>query len=362
MPESSIVVRPEPEDSAFYLPSSRLDTAGLAHAVALFKRAAEAVPLYPPPQPLVIADYGASTGYNSLLPIAAAVDALRQRTRAEHAVMVAHTDLPENDFCALFRTLDGDPDSYLSRDPACFSSAIGRSFYDQILPSNTVTLGWTSWAVMWLRQVPAELPDHVLVAFSADSAAATAYTRQAAQDWQNFLAFRARELRPGGRLVVLTAAVGSDGKFGFQPLVNAVMTALHEQVGHGSISAEELRRMVIPIVARSEKDLRAPFAPNDRFEGLQVEHLEIFDAGDRFFAQYRRDQDAAAFGAQWAGFARASLFGVLLLGLDGGPTDPRAGQLCDSLEKSVAATLAEKPEPVRIPMAGVVLLKRQSGP
>ncbi len=45
MRESSIVVRPEPMESATYTQSSRLQAAGLLPAVALFERAAEQVPL-----------------------------------------------------------------------------------------------------------------------------------------------------------------------------------------------------------------------------------------------------------------------------------------------------------------------------
>lgn len=359
MPESSIIVRPEPEDSSSYLPSSRLTAAGLANGIALFERAAATVPLYPPPQPIVIADYGAATGHNSLRPVRAAIAAIRARTRTEHAILVVHTDVPDNNFSALFHTLADDPDSYLTDDPACFSSAIGRSFYAQILPSNTVTLGWTSWAVMWLREVPGEISDHVFVAYSADESARAAFARQAAKDWQEYLSFRGRELRPGGRLLVLTAAVGADGQHGYQPLVDAVTTELKILVGEQLVRADELRRMVIPIVFRSDKELRAPFAPHDRFEGLSVEHLEMFTAEDRFFAAYRRDQDAARFGAQWAAFARAALFPALLAWLDGGRTDPRTLEITERLESAVAAALSKDPQPVPIPLAAILMVKQQ---
>ena len=86
---------------------------------------------------------------------------LRNRTRPEHSVLVAHTDVPDNDFTVLFETLADDPDTYLHKDAATFASAIGRSFYTQILPSNSVNLGWSSWAIQWLSRVPAPIPDHV---------------------------------------------------------------------------------------------------------------------------------------------------------------------------------------------------------
>ena len=103
MPESSIVVRPEPMDSGSYTASSRLQAAGLPAAMTIFEEAAAAVPLPKQPQPIVIADYGASTGHNSLLPMCAAISVLRKRTRHDHSVLVVHTDLPENDFTAMFR-------------------------------------------------------------------------------------------------------------------------------------------------------------------------------------------------------------------------------------------------------------------
>ena len=80
LPESSVVVRPEPMESATYTESSRLQAAGLKPAIALFQRAAQEVPLPTPPQPIVIADYGAATGHNSLRPMSAAIEVLRQRT------------------------------------------------------------------------------------------------------------------------------------------------------------------------------------------------------------------------------------------------------------------------------------------
>jgi len=361
VPQSSIVVRPEPMDSATYTQSSRLQAAGLAPAVALFERAAQQVPLPRPPQPIVVADYGAASGHNSLKPMSAAIDVLRQRTRHDHAILLAHTDVPENDFTALFHTLAEDPDSYLHKDSASFPSAIGRSFYTQILPANTVNLGWTSWAVQWLSKIPAPLPDHVQVAYSSDERARAAYARQAATDWQDFLAFRGRELCPAGRLVVLTMAVQEDGEFGYRPLNEAMMAGLDDQVRDGLLRPEEVRRMALPVVARSEKDFRAPFAPRGWFEGLAIDHLDVFDAQDRFWARFQTDGDAEAFGAQWAAFARAALFPTLAAALGLPRGDPRAAEFTQRLQVAVAQRLAAAPEPMRLPLAAIVLVKRGSG-
>ncbi|MGZ4563076.1 MAG: SAM-dependent methyltransferase [Mycobacterium sp.] len=355
MPESSIVVRPEP----VYTQSSRLQAAGLAPAIALFERAAEQVALPKPPQPIVIADYGAANGHNSLKPMSAAIAVLRRRTRHDHAILVAHTDIPDNDFSALFHTLSDDPESYLHLDTATFASSIGRSFYDQIVPSKTVNLGWSSWATQWLSAMPGEVHDHVHIAYSNDETARAAYAERAGLDWLNFVAFRGRELAPDGRLVVMTIALDEDGTSGFPTLLDAMLTALREHVRDGLLRQEEARRMTIPTFARSEKDFRAPFAPSGRFEGLSIDHLEMFNAEDRFWARFQVDRDAEAFGAQWAAFARAALFPALVRGLDGGAHDARAGEFVDQLERAVAAELSSAPEPMRIPLALVELVKRE---
>ena len=362
LPESSIVVRPEPMESATYTASSRLQAAGLAPAIALLERAAHRVPLPQQPQPIVIADYGTANGHNSLKPMSAAIDVLRRRTRRDHAILLAHTDVPQNDFTALFKTLADDPDSYLHHDPACFPAAVGRSFYHQILPSNTVHLGWTSWAVQWLSRIPAGAPefaDHVQIAYSTNAEARAAYARQGATDWHDFVAFRGRELCPQGRLVVLTMAIDADGEFGYRAMNDALYAGLNDQVAKGLLHRDELRRMAIPLVARSEKDFRAPFSPSGWFEGLTIEHLEIFNAEDRFWARFQTDRDAEAFGAQWAAFARAALFPTLAAGLDNGVSDPRTTAFFQRLEAAVAQRLASAPEPMRIPLASIVLAKRE---
>ena len=345
-------------ESRSYTAGSRLQAAGLAGAIRLFEQAAQAVPIPRPPQPIVIADYGASTGHNALLPIGAAVAALRKRTRPEHSVLVAHTDVADNDFTVMFQTLQDDPDSYLKKDAATFASAIGRSFYSQVLPSNSVNLGWSSWAIQWLSHIPAAVPDHLHVAYSGDEEVQAAYTKLAAQDWHEFVAFRGRELCPGGRLVVMTMAISEDGEFGYRPLFDGMLAELGDLVARRLVTEDELHRMCIPTVSRRAHDFLAPFAPSGSLERLTVEHLEVFDAEDRFWTQYRVDHDASAFGAQWAAFARASVFPTLAAALDGGRADPRRAEFMDRLEAGVAARMAAEPQEMQIPLAHLVLWKR----
>ena len=345
------------EGAGAYNRSSRVQAAGLLPAVSLLEKAAHTAALAPAPEPIVIADYGSSEGRNSLLPMAHALSALRARIDRERAINVVHTDLPGNDFSALFETLDTDPESYLKRDSASFAYAIGRSYFEQLLPSNSVTLGWSSWAIQWLSRVPAMIPDQVQVAYSRDAGVREAFARQAAEDWSRFLVLRSRELRPGGQLVVLTMALDAEGRFGYAPVLDALYATLCEMAEDGFVTADELRRMTIPTVGRSRQDLAAPFADGGRFSSLRIAELEVFSGEDRIWARFDASGDARAFGAEWARFSRASVFPSLAAALDRQGDGTRSTQFVDRLEAGLAARLTAAPGRMEIPLAKLVLAK-----
>jgi hypothetical protein len=346
------------EGHGAYNRSSRVQAAGSSPVLPLFEQAARNVEVEATPTPIVIADYGASEGRNSLAPLAAAIAALRTRVGSERAISVVHTDLPESDFTALFKLLTIDPDSYLRRDNAAFASAVGRSFYEQILPTESVTLGWSAWAVQWLSRVPAPIPDQVQVAFSHDLDARAAYARQADEDWRSFLTHRAREMRAGARLVILTMARDHSGDFGYRPLLEAMYGSLLDLVDQDLIRVEEMRRMAIPTVGRTRAEFESPFGPDGHLTGLSIEHLEVFNGEDRIWQDFEHTKDARAFGAQWAAFSRASVFPTLAAELDGGHGDPRGLEFLQRLEAGTANKLAKAPERMNIPLAKMVFMKR----
>lgn len=236
-----------------------------------------------------------------------------------------------------------------------YASAVGASFYRQLLPSDQVSVGWSSWAVQWLSCTPAAIPDHVQIGYSRDEQARAVYADQAAQDWEAFLRCRSKELHRGGRLVVLTMATGDDGHFGYRPVLEAMYDALQELVTDGLLRAAEVARMAIPTYARTRVELAAPFVAGS-FEGLRLQQLDVFEGDDSIWQQFAADHDAQAYGRSWAAFSRASVFPTLTLGLDGGG-DPRAPQFASALESAMIAHLSMAPGPSQIPLAVVVLAR-----
>ena len=130
------------EGGGYYNRNSNLQAAGIELVLPLLEQAARSIPVdHTGSGPLVIADYGASQGRNSMRPIGLAIDALRPRIGADRPVEVIHTDLPSNDFASLFTTLQDGSASYLAGRQRVFPSAVGRSYFEPVLPPGSVHLG-----------------------------------------------------------------------------------------------------------------------------------------------------------------------------------------------------------------------------
>lgn len=196
------------------------------YGLPLLTRAAESVPLSAE-RGVLVADYGSSQGRNSLRPMRVAIDALRARLPSAAPISIVHTDLPDNDFAALFTTLRDDPLSYLRDDPGVFAYAAGRSFYERIFPPARVSLGWTSITVHWLSSVSVAIGRHIFSPL-AEPHEREAYARQAEADWRHFLGHRKEELVTGGRLVVVGSGADADGRSGAEGLMEIANAVLLE--------------------------------------------------------------------------------------------------------------------------------------
>jgi hypothetical protein len=181
--------------------------------------------------------------------------------------MVVHVDQHANDFNTLFDVLHNDSERYSVDDPNVFPFAIGRSFCENVFPREQVDLGWCSYAAVWLSRIPALIPGHFMsVACIGDVRAA--FDRQAADDWGLFLSLRARELRAGGRLVVVLTALSDEGATGFEPLFNCANEILGEMVDECVVGADERKRMVLGAYPRRRTQLLEPFARESQFQTL----------------------------------------------------------------------------------------------
>jgi hypothetical protein len=329
---------------------------GSALALPVLAKAVRNMTLDRGNQPIVIADYGSSQGKNSLAPMQLGIKAVRSQLGPDRPIFVFHVDLPANDFNTLFEVLDSHPDRYALEDANVFPCAIGRSFYEQVLPSSCVDLGWCSYAAVWLSRVPAPIPGH-FIAFRGSDAVRAEFAHQAAQDWKSFLMLRGTELRPGGRLVVVLPARDDDGLSGFEDLMDHANEVLREMVDEGAIEAEERARMVLAAYPRRKCDLLAPFHPDGQFENLSVEHCDLSTLADAAWSDYQRHGNRDVLASKHALLFRSIFIPSLALGLTRAHDAERRRIFADGFESGLKRRLTDQPAPVDSFVHTIVLAK-----
>ena len=92
----------------------------------------------------IIADFGSAQGANSLYAMKTIIDYLQKTKKLAKEPLIVHNDLPTNDWASLFQLL--------IKDNSYNGVASGRSFYEQCLPSNSLSIGHSSTALHWLSK------------------------------------------------------------------------------------------------------------------------------------------------------------------------------------------------------------------
>ena len=254
---------------------------------------------FPPPDQLVLADYGSSQGANSVRPVRTAIDAFRATEgHASWPVTVVHVDLPENDWTSLFELVDDPGRSYHGGDEGVFSLAAGISFFEQALPPGSVGLGWCSMAAHWVIDSGCSLEDHVFPSI-AEGTDRQCWSSAAGDGWRRFLAHRQSELRRGGQLVV-NVPVASPRYLPFFDLFEGCAVRARDE---GLVSPEEFASIVVPIFHQTKDELLGPVTTSET--ELEIVEIEGQVVADPSYATYAQDGDRQDFADRATATARA---------------------------------------------------------
>lgn len=189
-------------------------------------------------------------------------------------------------------------------------------------------------------------------------------TLRAAEDCpkplQRLAWFVARKLCLGGRLAMLTMAVDPTGDFSCGPLLQDMYRALIGLVDKDLVRPEEALRMAIPTVGRSRVDLVAPRGGPGRLAALTIDSVDVISGEDRILSDFQRAGSTRAFGAMMSSVLACA-------GVPDHRLRPRQWQrraagtrirVAHGSEARSAAPLTASPEKVRIPLAGMCLVKK----
>ncbi len=303
--------------------------------------------------PFSIADYGAADGGTSIDMMRKAVARLRQAA-PDRQIAITYTDLPHNDFSVLFKLmhglLPGHTENPLGKQPNVFTFASGATFYQQIFPASTISLGFSATAMHWLSKLPIQIADHPH-AVGANAAEKKTLRASALADWETILMHRARELEPGGKFVFVNFCEDEQGHYlGHTGGVNMHDTfAKHWRnlLQDGTISESEYRRANFVQFYKTKQDFTAPFENPDsavRKAGLVLEKAFTRTTECPYAAEFRRKGDPVAFAKSYIPTLRSWSESTFMGGLDPSrPADERMSiinRFYGAYEAEVAASPA----------------------
>ncbi|MBO7940050.1 hypothetical protein [Streptomyces antibioticus] len=308
--------------------------AGLRAAVGLLDRALAAAPVPADDRAFRVADLGCASGTNAMEPMARTVAAVRAR-RPGTPVWVTHTDIPANDFGALFATLTG-PSSY-TRVPGVHACAQARSFFEPLFPPGELHLAWSSIAVHWLSRVPLPIAGHIYGS-RARGAAREALRGQSARDWDVFLSHRADELAPGGQLVVVGGAATDDGLSGAEGLFDLAVEELTALVDQGMLTGEQVAAMTVPTWNRTTAEFTAPLLSGPFRDRFRLEEGEFVVLDDPMWERYTADGDLEAYADEVAASFMAAFGPSLFSGV------PESAAAAARFTEGLTARVRDRPD------------------
>ena len=303
-------------------------------------------------RPFTIVDYGAADGGTSLDLVTKIIAEVRSRS-AQREISVMYTDLPRNDFSALFKMLDGqvpELQSYLEKFDDVYVSSTGTSFYSQVLPSESVDLGFSATAMHWLSGVPVNITDHVH-SVGASGAEWEAFSQYAQNDWETILVNRAKELVSGGLLVMANFCIDEEGRYlgntRGRNMFDTFYKLWRELVETGIITEQECMNTTFPQFYKTLEEFQQPFGdPNStvRRAGLQLETIYTGITDCPYRAEFERSGNSVEFANSYVPTLRSWSEGVFMGGLDASRPLEQRNRIVEEFYENYNSLVRKEPD------------------
>lgn len=351
--------------AGFYDRHSTAQQASIRLVFDWIESALVAMPLPPDPQPFTVLDLGSSEGRNALFTMNAIVEALRRR-QSQQLVKTIYSDLPSNNFNQLFRNLH-ETGTQGRRTDGVFPSAVAGSFYETLVPPRSVHFATCFNALLWLDALPdAPIPDFVVYrrphpprpGLHVSAETTDAFARQAERDLVRFLECRARELLPGGKLLIVSPGDSTEQRLA-DGLYDALNDACLDLVAAGRLERQRYERFTMPLYFRTVAETLAPLERDgSSVQGaFTVDRAETLEVPTPFLVEFDRNGDAAKLAEDYTGFLRAfseSVARAALVGKDGDDA------ILDELYSRIQARVRAEPQRYRFRyLLTAALLTRQ---
>lgn len=326
--------------AGFYNENSAVQTATIDSIHRVIELAARQVAIPVNANPIRVIDYGCSEGRNSLLATSPIIRTLQQRN-PDAPVVVYRNDLATNDFNSLFANLATNRmDQAISctghQKAAVYNMAVGRSFFEQVVPSNSIHLGLSTSSIHWLSRADVDK----VSADDVEHALAT----QANRDWRTFLAHRAKEIRSGGKLVVTSPGRCRAASLFDHPPLRLINETIREFVSDRPSLAESLGNFVMPVYVRTLDEMLVPLECDPSLASrFRVERACMNEQPCPLYSQFRKSKNVDVYAEKCVSFIRAfSENAVAERGL-AGCSESERGTLIDAFYQVMLEILRRSP-------------------
>lgn len=188
---------------------------------------------------LIIADFGSSHGRHSIQTMKIIIEYLKKINKFRGIPFIVHNDIPTNDWTKFFQILNND-NSYQGL-------AAGRSFYEQCLPTNSLSIGFSSASLHYLSKKPCNIMNHCYYHF-ANETERKSFKNQSKLDFNLFIEHRSRELRSGGILILNIPSTNEKEDMGFNHYFDLIYKCAQLLL---ILTSQELVDFTLPFYLRS---------------------------------------------------------------------------------------------------------------
>jgi SAM-dependent methyltransferase len=338
--------------AGFYDQHSTAQLASMQLVFDWIETALAAMPLPPASQPFTVLDLGSSEGRNALLTMNRIVEAVRRR-RVDQLIQTIYSDLPSSNFNRLFLNLHEARTA--GRIPkGVYASAAAGSFYEPLVSPSSVHFATAFNSLLWLDALPpVPVADFVVYrrphpprpGLHVAPETADAFARQADRDLVRFLECRARELLPGGKLLIVSPGDAAEHRLA-DGLYDALNDACLDLVAAGRVPRQRYERFTMPLYFRTVAETLAPLErEGSPVKGaFTVDRAETLEVLTPFLVAFDQTGDAAKLADDYTGFLRAFSEPVARAALIGDDGD---GTIIDELYGRIHARVKAEPERYR---------------
>ncbi len=296
----------------------------------------------------LITDMGTADAGTSLDMMGTAMARVRKAAPGR-GIFLIYTDQAGNDYNAIVANVLAES-SPLPKIDELYVSMSPIGFYRQIVPAGELDFGFSATAMHWMNGKPCNIPDHVHMT-GATGKAREMFTEQGRRDWETILLHRARELKPGGRLVFCNFGIDEEGRYlgntGGISMFDTFAALWQRFVDEGTITAAEFEEMTLPQYYNTVDEFRAPLEDTSspvHKAGLRLEHIETRVVKCPFREDFLKHGDAAKFAPAYVPTLRSWTESTFRGALVPGRGAEAAQAITDAYYQAYVDIVCESPE------------------